>query len=554
MAKRPTKSKKEQKEISAREKKAAEEAASAVVAEFEEETDEPTFEDTGTTLHFGSEEAGEEGVTEEDVFQEGFERAKAIGQSVRFHIKRNSEFLTVKDWPYSWERLQKEYGPGYYQIMAKSRGTGKILKSQTEMVGDPNAGKEESAPLAPSAGTDQLALMSMMDQLQERAMVRAQSESKSGTSDLATVMTAMMQSQAENSRMMMTMMQESNKQFQTLIVGLQDKKPAGPDPMLTLVTTLLTKKPDGDGFTMQGVMKMIQDAESRAETRANRVNEQIKKEAESRAELIAAGMGGEDGESESGTMGLVKGFLPVLTQLMAQNQQPTPEQVMAARMEEQRRLNGGALPPGTDFQEPSQRPAITSTTPRPRPQQPQRQQTRTQPPAGATTRNEPLVATAPTKNVEIVPTPPAEVQNVKPITQEAAADPRLKAAILDFCLPDIGNALLNRQLASTTAETVLAKLEKEGYQRQTIAKLFTLDDFNALAKQYELPAEALPWIKEFHETIQQKGQIVVGTSGAAGKSPNGAANGARKPGVAASGSAQARPSASPQPRPSRENI
>lgn len=492
--------------------------AEQAMAELEESE---TFEndgDTGLTLNAFGRDTDTENFAEEDVFEEGFNRARVKNTAPKFHIKKNSQFLTVKGYPYSWEKLQADYGPGYYHVVAKAMNTGVILKQQTEMVGDPNEGKpviEESNHDANGKPDTQLAILAMMNQIQERAELRAANESKGVESSLATVMQTVMTAQAESTKLMMTMMNESNKQTQTLLLAMMDKnsKPPGPDPMLTLVTTLLTQKPDNrDGFTMASVMKMVQDAETRAETRATKNYELIDKKANDLADMKAEAMGSGEGDGEESlTKSIIKGFLPILPQIIAaqgQGQQATTEQ-QRLFMEQQHRANNPALNEG--FVEPALRKGVGSNGQAQRPPQP------VQRPVQAGPRT---VQAAPTQGGTA--NPAQVVQKVPEVVvpaSEIITDGRLKDQVMQMCIPDIGQALMNGLPASTIVEPLLLKLEKEGISRQTIANTFSLEDFYAVATNHNLPEEVKPWLKDFHESIQKavfgdksSGKVVAGSA------------------------------------------
>lgn len=517
-------------------------AAESAAREVEEELEDEGFDEGHLPLSFDrpNDETGEV-IVSADVFTEGFKKAQLVGDFPRFEIKKNSQFLAVEGHPCSWEKLQKKYGPGFYQVIAKATTTGRILKSQTLSIGDPNEGREiEEEEDVQESGNSQLAILAMMNQMQERAEARASAKTGSSESALAGVMQAIITAQQSSTQLMMNMMQESNKQMQTMIIALQDKKPSGPDPILALLTAMITKKPDDTGFTVQKVFEMTQAAEKRAEDRAYRTQDLIEKQSDKKAALLIEAESG--GKEEGGLSGLMKGFVPILAQ-MAQNQnaqQPTAEQIAFARLEEQRRMNGmNGTAEGLDFAgDTSTRPAIPAA----HPQRQARPVQRRAPSNGTVSTQGGQVVGVDTNKAPLIAKPVAEVQNGAKAPQEVVLDSRQKDMILDMCLPDIGNALLNGVPPGVTADTLLGKLEKEGIPRQTIAKLFTLEEFFAKAKALGVPDEAKPWLKEFHEAIQfaastessRTSRNSATTNGAHtnGAVANGAANGAR-PTVAA---------------------
>lgn len=496
MAKKPKLTKKEiEKAAKAAALKAAEEIEFEEEPEEDDEIEEDAFQQPGLGFSLG----GEDDYAKDDVFEEGFKKAQSQNTAVRYHIKKDSQFLCVKGYPYSWEKLQKEYGPGYYMVMAKAMNNGHILKKQSEMVGDPTGGmaQDDETDTDTPHSDGNMAYLAMMNQFQERADAKAQAQAKAGETTMATVMQTVMTVQQKSTEMMMTMIQESNKQTQNLIMTMmQQNQNKGTDPMLALVTTLLTKDKPKDGMGFETVLKLLADKERDTRTTIEKQYEMIEKKADSLAEMkVEAMSAGESEEEESGFKGLIKGFAPVLTQILQNHQanQPTPEQ--AAVLNEQRRLQGGGLDQGfiddlaTRKTVPAARP-VQQIPNRPRP-------THVVPaPSGR------VVSTG-GDNSQPLHIDPSKLVVQAETTQEVPVNARRKDDIFNFCAPDIGNALMTGANASKTAIVVLEKLEKEGLSRQTVANTFRLEDFYRYADFYNLPEEAKPWLKEFHNAIQE---------------------------------------------------
>lgn len=412
-----------------------------------------------------------------DVFEEGFRKAIALKDAPRYYIKKNSQFLTVKDYPYSWEQLQKDYGPGWYQVQCKARSNGRILKGQTEMVGDPNEGKQSEVvetEVQSQEKDNNLALLGWLQQNQERAELRAREQAKSAESGVATLMQALMTSQQESNKTMMQMMMESSKQTQTLLLTLMQSQnqPKGPDPIMSLLSTVITQQNKSDGFTAASVMKMIQDAEIRAEQRAVKNFELIEQKSNELAEIKAEAIAGGDEHEESLSKSLLKGFVPVLSQMMAQqnSQVQTPTAVTQPSLAQAQ----DALTQASLRSNLSGRVAPTVTPVNVNVQNPRKER--------------PIQA------------------RVESVAQKVILTPEQKDAIFTFVGGDIGQAMVTGSQASVCANEVLLKLEKEKVTRQTIAKGFTVEDFYGFAAKY-IPAEQMPearaWLKEFFDAIQR---------------------------------------------------
>ena len=461
-----------------------EEAAELAANEALEEIDtDEAFEDDGIEVNF---EPSEVSI---DVFEEGFRKAVAAKDAPRYYIKKNSQFLTVKDYPYSWEQLQKEYGPGWYQVQCKARSNGRILKGQTEMVGDPNEGRynEAQEDHVDSSDSDKnLAILGWLQTNQERAELRAREQAKSTENGLASVMQAVMVAQQEASKNMMQMMMESSKQSQNLFMAMMNNQnqSKGPDPLLTLLSTLITQQgKSGEGFTSASVIKMIQDAETRAEQRTTKNFEWLEKKSNELAEIKAEAMIGNEEHEESLTKSLLKGFVPVLSQMVAQQGQTqgqVPGQPQMMNPQQQAALQAARQ---EQMVQASLRPGIPGNM---RPQVPTR---------AANVPQGTVQAKAPAQKIVV-----QEVQVQKPVL-----DDQQKEIVLKFVGSDIAQAMISGSNASTTAEQLLMKLEKEGVSRQTIANGFTLEDFYGFAEKYipqESLSEAKVWLKGLFDAIQ----------------------------------------------------
>lgn len=536
--------------------KAAKIAAAEAITEFETETDD---------LSLDTDEVEEHEVIEQpdslDVFEEGHRRAVSLNDTARFSIKRNSELIATKDYPYSWDRVRQDYGPGYYQIIAKRRSNGHLLKQQSETLGDPNEGREEQEVEIPSQ-SENLSVLALMTQQQERADARAREATQKTENGLATVMQTVMQMQQQSNQQMMTMFMEQQKQTQTLMMTMfqSQNKPQPESALMPILTALITAKPKDEGMKWTEVLKLVQDAEKRAEDRTARQYEMIDKKADQLAEIKAEAMSsGDSGEKPT----MFQSLVPILSQVLAGQQaqgqgQPSPEQIAHQRMlEERQRLNAGAslnegfteTRPAIPAARPEQRRTMPNPQARPRPVQ--AVPNVSQPGAGATVAG------------------PTQVQNQVPSAGPAKGvqlDDRTKKNIFDFAAPDIGNALLQGLGPDITAETVLKKLESEGIARQTVATAFTVEDFYGYAALYQVPKEANPWLKDFHEAIQKLASAesvrsagtvasVVESAPASVVDAKPASNGAKpaKP-VASSRSGAAPRGAGAKPQPAPKNI
>ncbi len=471
----------------------AEEAAAELAAA--EAVEEMEGDSTDSILNsFDSDDDIENESNSNDVFEEGFKRAVAQKTGVRYHIKKNSEFLCTKGYPYSWEKLQADYGPGYYYVMAKNINNGRIMKQQTEMVGDPHAHHESEHDTEEVGKESNLAVLGWLQQSQERAEAKAQATAKSNENGMAQIFQAISVAQQKSSEMMMTLMMESSKQTQNLLITMMTAQQSkAPDPSIEIFKLLLLQKPVESGMKPLELVALLEKSKSEARREAKDDMKSI----EERAKKLADEMTPEPNEGEESlTKTLIKGFVPVFAQIMESKQKE--EQLQQAQLAEYNRRQQLAQGQGIQegFIEDALQPGIRS-----------RQQTQTAPRPKAPVQR----IVRPEGAVKVVP---PDTNSGLPIAEHAAnvtgpkevvgVDPKFRDRIFDFCAPDIAHAMVNRLPASKCAAVCLDKLEKEGVERQTVVKTFTLQDFYAYADKFGLPEEAKPWLKEFYESIALK--------------------------------------------------
>lgn len=465
-----SKSKKKEKNIHA----IADLAAKKAVEEFESSKDEDdtdndeidtdidAFGDDGSPLH---ESLSNFDGDAQDVFIEAFAKAQARNETAKYSLYRNGEMIATKYHPYSWETLQKEYGAGHYKVVARD-SRGKYLTAQSQLVGSPH-NDVEAPEITPLPQQNQslsfMEMWTLMNGEKEKTEREIKEQAASAATAQADMFKAMMmmsqQSQQQSQQMMMTLLQQMNQNTVQMMQAMNEKM------------TMMNQHKKDDGIDPLKLQLLLQEAEKRAEERMRFMFEQIENKAEAMAEEKAELLANqnENGEKESLTSQLIKGFIPlianaasVMPQLHApQSHLPEPVTQLPSR-------NAASLP---------QTPKIQ---PNSAPQPPV-------PPATKNLNPKPVVQTAKTAQPK---------KEEKPVNS-------LKTAILDLTLPLIGNGLLKRQAAKEVAGEAIKTLEKVGISRQNVMDNFTFDDILALAKEYNIPAMANGWLKEFHEALLQ---------------------------------------------------
>lgn len=469
--------------------KAAAEAVTELEGEFGEDPfeDRPDLEDIATADEVHAQSSADE-VAGKDVFRDAWVKAQAKNDVPQFYIYKNGTWIANKPYPYSWEKLQKDYGPGHYRIVAKSTTNGQNLVIQSQLVGDPSLEIEEDhdEPTTQTAQpADPFAFLTAMSQVQERAETKAAQMASQQTQMMTTMMQTMMQTQSQAQQQFQMMLLEMQKQNQTM--AAENNK---------LLITMLTQKPvkeETGNMKMTEILKLMQDAEKNAEARAKNMYDLIDKKAEALAEIKAEAIAGGSEENESLGKTIAKGFFPVLTQMLAgQNAQG--------------RVPGLTTPTMPMIQNPLDK--IPAATPGPV------HAPLTQPTSRSVQAAGPISTTgvdpgklhqdrkAAKEAKEMLSRPTRNQRLEAERTQEQQSRFRKQQEVLDIVGPDIVQAMVERIPAKDVTTSILEKLESSGTSRQTVAKLFTLHDFYNHARRLGVPEEADVWLKEFHEAIQ----------------------------------------------------
>lgn len=425
-------------------------------------------------------------IDSKDVFVEAAEKARSRNTRAKYTIYKDGVWQAVKtSTNYNWERVQAEFGGGYFKIIARDVG-GRYIASESREIAEPLKNDEATfaTKVSPFASEEQskahtLDYLEVMKENQREAETKAREQSNS----IATLMATMMQAQTQSQTTMMTLMQQSQQQFQALLMESQKNQQVQSQEhtktMMTLLTTMLTKKDDGLGLTT--TLKLLEDAKKNAKDEARETYRFVEEKAEKLAVEKAEAMSSNGEQEESLVKSLIKGFVPVISQAVAhastQSAQVPGEaalrpdianaQLALAEAAKQRNL--------TAHKPVSARPEVHGRV---------------------TGSGEPVL------RPEVATRPPVQKARNTGVVKVTQNEDRLQRIIFGKVSADIGQALLSRQSASSTAEVVLQKLEKEGFTRQTVQKAFTLNDFYTLGKEYGLPDIAKGWIKEFYDEIQ----------------------------------------------------
>ena len=186
-----------------------------------------------------------------DIFEHGVAFCTRIGEFPKFKIQKNGEYIGEKRGPYSFERLQREYGGGQYKIWAytgsgtKGSSTGGYIRSQTIVISDlPHKEESESESELKSHGDTKTLVETIKELIKSDRQasvdeIRARGENK--TSEMSMMMQMMQNMQQNNALLIQSLSKNTDSKFELMLQAIaqnQNKKDEiGMKEMLTLITS-----------------------------------------------------------------------------------------------------------------------------------------------------------------------------------------------------------------------------------------------------------------------------------------------------------------------------
>lgn len=418
-------------------------------------------------------------------------------QSV-YTISKNGELLCTRHHPYSWERLQKEFGGGHYQIVAKTVNGKKYIKTDTRTVAEVQASlKNEEEQKSSGMEFDKLILLMQQQREQDRREMREAlerqkeeeerrrleekeraretiSQNQNQTmlliemmkinaekSERATLEIAKIQQQAEeraaraaekNSQLMMQMMQN---QMQMQIETMKSKK--------------------DDGFTPLELMQMMKNAEENGYKKMAELLQLARAEADERLALRGDN-DGEKAEKKTITDTLIESMLPTITSALAgQATQALSQPTQSAP--QRRSLH------------PTRQESVRQGAPKPISKQTV--------PVRAT---KPVGQTSDTKNSLGFPTITFDETKTAAVSSISENLPTV-TELEELLGPVITDSLINQIPASQAALKVAEVIKKHGLSKENFCAIMTEEQLLGLVNKYGLPELAFDWFKELHAHI-----------------------------------------------------
>jgi len=430
-----------------------------------------------------------------DVFDHCDALQKKEGHQISYVIKRNGEMLTVKYHPYSWERLQKEFGAGQYQIIAKSLTSKRYLKQETRVVADDFGNIERGTPqpqivMPPPQpqGIDFKEMFMLMQTQQEKQRAEARELAREQASMQQNQMMAMVEMMKTGSNQSSQMFLEVAKMTQAVSEKLASSQATAMEKMESRFEKFMTQvvqmtqnnKPDKETISPLEVMEMTRKAEEAGFNRMAQLMALARAEADERMSYREESSGGGGGEKKSLTDTLIESMLPTITTA----------------------LTGAAAAPQRIPSQPQPRGQLQPQAARPRLSQQKTQGVKTaQAPqrAIATGNTNKTSNKSPALNSFGLPIADFTTE----VVEKKAEVPKLPSVetVEGWISPAITDALLNQTPVAEAAPRVLEAVKNQGLSKNDFCKIMSVDAMQNLVNKYGLPDMAFDYFKELHAHI-----------------------------------------------------
>ena len=266
-----------------------------------------------------------------DIFEFG-EAQQKRGDQVKYIIKRNGEMLTSRYHPFSWEKLQEEYGGGQYQIVARSMVKQKYLKSETRSVANPGNGQGVSTDFAfgkskryyeddrvdrtekePSIKEMWGIMNEATQSAKEEAREIARTEKETSSTMVTALMTMMQNSQTQAQTLFLEMMKSNQEGLNRISENTNQMFRDMNDKFEKIVDKISTRPGNKEEFGIFELMKLQNDSRDQGFDMFNKMQELAEAKAEEKAEFLTGKDDGDTKKEKSLTESVVEALLPAIS-------------------------------------------------------------------------------------------------------------------------------------------------------------------------------------------------------------------------------------------------
>lgn len=530
---RPRKTKQDDENI----KEVAKEVARQAILEYNQQDDEGPDADTISFIDSISDidESKPVDPTGFDIFTDIGDPRTEKGDIIRYVIRKWGQHISTKYHPYSWEELHKEFGPGNYQVLARSDSTKKFVKSESRVMGEARQmpQKEETTTTIESksgpAGLNFLEYWQLIQDQQRQAKEEARETARENSNTqnqmlmmVAELMKANSSSGSSSSIQMMQMITQMIQSQQENTNRIFEKLAENQTKMFEKINDRIEKVQEKKSSEFEMFNKGIEMFSKMNDLAEKRVQIQLDKIEDAKEE--ARGDGDTEPKKKSLTDSLIEGILPVISQAMVQ---PKHSQYMPQMIQPKPRrqlLRTATNQANGQFQSrPGVKASGNTNTNETTTKKSQAKGEGNEPTSGRgfgsnfVNRNgfPAAVVEAETAKVDIIDfsyEDEKELKDVKTLT------------VKERCSEILPEFLGHLMLESTPTDQAGAKLEEYLKAHNISLEEFltgvTVNDLLGPAKEFGLPEEALKWLNELYAYIQTQPRNNVRRKSRTGSQPD----------------------------------
>lgn len=462
-----------------------------------------------------------EEIVEFDIFDFCQKEFVEKGDYIDYSIKKNGALAGTKKHPYSWEKLQKEFGEGRYQVIAKSKSTGRIVKKQSmevEGIGaaayedekrnsfDPSelVSKIAEAVKPKQEGPNFMELFTLMNNASEKSRVEAEKAAEKQQSTIVQMM-------QQNTQMMLAMFQAQNQQpkqdntveLARLIQSFAEKME---NRFEKAIDKIQAQNQPKDNVSVIEMIKMREEAQEKGFKLYSQLNQLAETKAQEKVELIeeyrGEGGGGEK-KDKSMTETLIETMLPTIAGALAQSKQVAPQAIPQA-----------APQPTRPVSPVSNRQRVARATAQTLPKATVQAKTKSGQNGGQVVGK---VSGESAKAVKVetstgLPKANFNLAAKTKITEVQASyvDPTWKKGVTDLLVPVFTSHLLEQTAPVDVAPEIVTTLSNNGIGKDEFLNKVSFSDILDVVKGFELPDIAYPWFEEIYAHIENGTYLRVG--------------------------------------------
>lgn len=452
---------------------------------------------------------------------------KNAKQPVYYVIYRDSRsnYVAERYPPYSWAKLQQEFGAGYYIVIAKERGTNRVVIQQPRLVEDFKATEKQSdmkkepevsvndigrildeklsiyRPKEPQTQQPSITeLLTLVFSLQEKAVARQpQGNDSALIGNIINLVQAQneksSQTAQEQSRMMIEMFTKMAENTNSVVRAINDNQQKMFEKMNERIETVVKElnKPDQSGlsYTPQQIIEMQQRAQQTGFEMWSRLETMADAKARQRIEIMESIKSEEieDVKPKPLSERVFESMMPalgaVMTGLARQNATGVPVQQPMRQVQ--------ALPQPNNVRQMPQRPVQTQQ----KVQQPQPQPVKQQvkPPVEAV------------KNVKKDDFDDLPSVNFDESDEPDYMDNPKFTQYIQILQPILVEAWAAKSTIEETSQKLLSSLQAQGVSREDFLENVKYDDVEDALSDFNLAPEIFTWLRGMYAHLEASGGI-----------------------------------------------